>query len=439
MAELEVHLYGQLLGHLLGERDKFDFIAAPAALTRFGVGSTILSLAIPLSNSPRVALVDERRNFFEELLPEGRHRKRLADIAHIDELNTMAMLRRYGRDVAGAIQIIDPTDPAEPRTPSIQPIDEAHVRELFDRAGVAPLGNTGPRRLSSLAGVQDKVLLVRTESGWAEPVDGYPTTHILKPRVDGLPTLIYDEEYGARIARHLGLAHHATFIATFDGADALVVERYDRGPVPGARIHQEDFNQALGYFADQKYETSGHAGLATIAQTLREQAGLGDVERLLRLVTMSVAVGNLDMHAKNLSILHHLDGSMRLAPAYDIVPQLHLGVGTQFAFAISDEFEHDRITRSHLIDAGRSWGIRNAAADIVDDVIERVAAFAAVEQPLPGAHPDLAADIIRFTSNLMAGLGASQEGAEPSSRPAPRPSELPTAGGGWGGPVRGSR
>lgn len=436
MAELEVHLYGQLLGHLVGERDKFDFVATRSALEGFGVGSTILSLAIPLSVSPRTALVGERRNFFEELLPEGRHRTRLAGNARIDESNTMALLRRYGRDVAGAVQIIDPTDPAEPRTPSIEPIDDARVGELFSRASLEPLGNTGPRRLSSLAGVQDKVLLVRTDSGWAEPVDGYPTTHILKPKMDGLPTLIYDEEYGARVARHLGLAEHETFIATFDGADALVVERYDRGPVPGTRIHQEDFNQALGYFAEQKYETSGHAGLATIAETLREQAGLGDVERLLRLATMSVAVGNLDMHAKNLSILHHLGGAIHLAPAYDIVPQVHLGVGTQFAFAISGEFEHDRITRSHLIDAGRSWGIRSAAADIVDDVIERVATFAAAEKPLPGAHPELAADIARFTSNLSTGRGASQDGAEPLSRPQPRPRQLPIAEGGWGGPVR---
>ncbi|HWK20097.1 MAG TPA: HipA domain-containing protein [Microbacteriaceae bacterium] len=438
MAELEVHLYGTLLGHLVGERARFDFVAAPAALERFGIGATVLSLAIPLSANPRAALVGERRNFFEELLPEGRHRKRLADNAHIDESNTMAMLRRYGRDVAGAVQIIDSSDPAEPRTPSVQPIGDARVRELFSLARVAPLGNTGPRRLSSLAGVQDKVLLARTEAGWAEPVDGYPTTHILKPSVDDMPTLIYDEEYGARIARHLGLADHETGVVTFDGTDALVVERYDRGSVPGGRIHQEDFNQALGYFADQKYETSGHAGLATIAETLREQAGLGDVEQLLRLVTMSVAVGNLDMHAKNLSILHHLDGSIRLAPAYDIVPQLHLGVGTQFAFAISGELEHDRITRSHLIDAGRSWGLRNAP-NIVDDVLAQVATFATTEQPLPGAHPDLAADIARFTANLMAGIGASQDGTAPSARPETHPRALPVADGGWGGPVRGGR
>lgn len=70
---------------------------------------------------------------------------------------------------------------------------------------------------------------------------------ILKPAPAEHPQLIFDEEYGARIARALGLAEFETRTATFAGAHALVIERYDRAPdAPLGRIHQEDVNQALG-------------------------------------------------------------------------------------------------------------------------------------------------------------------------------------------------
>ncbi|WP_206444019.1 HipA domain-containing protein [Nocardioides turkmenicus] len=60
--------------------------------------------------------------------------------------------------------------------------------------------------------------------------------------------MIYDEEYGARIAQALGLTTYETFIEEFAGTPALVIERYDRGhEVDGvpSRMHQEDFNQAI--------------------------------------------------------------------------------------------------------------------------------------------------------------------------------------------------
>ena len=118
MAELEVHLYGTLLGHLVGERARFDFVAAPAALERFGIGATVLSLAIPLSANPRAALVGERRNFFEELLPEGRHRKRLADNAHIDEYAFGNMQNHV------------------PKAPRRLLLHKAEIRKLFGLAAV---------------------------------------------------------------------------------------------------------------------------------------------------------------------------------------------------------------------------------------------------------------------------------------------------------------
>jgi serine/threonine-protein kinase HipA len=70
--------------------------------------------------------------------------------------------------------------------------------------------------------------------------------------------MIYSEEYASRLARALGLASYATWIETFEGTDALVIERCDRDDaIPGRRLHQEDFNWALGASGAEKYQDHG--------------------------------------------------------------------------------------------------------------------------------------------------------------------------------------
>ena len=89
-------------------------------------------------------------------------------------------------------------------------------------------------------------------------IDGWPSTHILKPESRDYPTSIYDEEFGARFARATGLTSFPTWIEEFDGVPAVVIERYDRSPdAPQGRIHQEDFNQVLGAAGNQKYQKYG--------------------------------------------------------------------------------------------------------------------------------------------------------------------------------------
>lgn len=404
MSELNVELYGQHIGVLDGTRDRFDFNADLGAVNLHGDGSTVLSFAVPLTMTPRPEALLSRRNFFEEILAEGTSRQSLAGNARLDGDNTMALLRRYGRDVAGAIQIWDSSDPNEPRTPSSVPVSPARVRELLANVKRAPLGNTTLQRMSSLAGVQDKIVLAQIDGQWAEPLDGFASTHIIKPVAPKYPTVIFDEEYGSRLARHLGLADFDTRIETFDGVSALVIERYDRKA--DGRIHQEDFNQALGFRGDQKYQEHGHSGLASIASVLTENINRRATERLLQMTALSVAVGNLDMHAKNISVLHLADGTVRLAPMYDVVPQIHQPLSKDFAFTVNGVFAHSDITRDDLVAEGASWGIRGAVG-IVDETIAQVAEFVAGERPVAGAHHSLTDDITRFCQNLTDGRGAS--------------------------------
>src|SRR5699024_5100340 len=321
---LAVELYGTVIGTLEGERRTFDFTATSAGLERFGLASQVLSTTIPLvMRAPRHHAA-RRRNWFTELLPEGDQLDHMVAAAGLRRGDTPAFLARYGRDVAGALQIWDLDDPTEPRKPALRTLDEAQVRELLTDPIGSPLANAPERGKSSLAGVQPKIVLTRQSNGWAQALGGYPTTHILKPQLQGARlSTIYDEEYGARLARVVGLADFGARVQVFDGLPALVIERYDRRD--GQRVHQEDFNQVLGAGGNEKYqEYGGVVSFARIAGEL-DRAGLGsELPRLARMVTFAVAIGNLDLHAKNLSVLHPVDRDASLAPAYDVVPQAHL-------------------------------------------------------------------------------------------------------------------
>ncbi|MFE6919896.1 type II toxin-antitoxin system HipA family toxin [Nocardia sp. NPDC057663] len=224
------------------------------------------------------------------------------------------------------------------------------------------------------------------------------------------PTSIYDEEYGARIVRAADLADFQTWIAEFDGVSALVIERYDRAQnAPGGRIHQEDFSQILGATGDQKYQRfGGRVSLERIAKTLMTTVGREPVARLLRMTTAAVAVGNLDMHAKNISLLHPPDGSAGLAPAYDFVPQVHQPNDGEMALAIDQEYRHRAITRAQLVAEGQRWGLRNAD-DLVESALASVLDTVETELPHPRAYPELQSDIARFASNLRAGRPAGRQ------------------------------
>ncbi|MGO1256986.1 type II toxin-antitoxin system HipA family toxin, partial [Microbacterium gubbeenense] len=396
---LQVELYGTPVGELEGEPRTFDFTPSTEAIEKFGDNSSVLSVAVPLTRRQRRDRAPRRRIWFEELLPEGDQYDHMLARAGLRRGDTLRFLARYGRDVAGALQVWDLDDPSEPRVPSAQPVSDTEIRQLLDDPIGAPLGNAPSTGRTSLGGVQPKIVLARTSEGWSQALGGFPSTHILKPQLDGgLASVIYDEEYGARVARRLGVMTYSTLIEDFDGLPTLVIERYDRHD--GARIHQEDFNQALGASGIEKYQEYGGAvTLGRIAATLDAYAARPDVRLFARSLILAVAIGNLDMHAKNVSLLHPADGSTHLAPAYDIVPQAHRSDG-RLALAIAKEYRHSAITRTHLVDEIASWGVRDATA-YVTQALEEIDDIVTTEDPLDGAHADLHRDIRRFTRNLL--------------------------------------
>ena len=399
---LAVELHGTIIGTLEGDARSFDFIPSAEAVERFNANSAVLSVAIPLVPHQRRDQSGRRRNWFAELLPEGDQYDYMLQQAGLRAGDTPRFLARYGRDMAGALQLWDLDDPTEPAEPGVRPVTAAQIRGLLEDPIGSPLANAPQVGKSSLGGVQPKIVLARTDEGWAQALGGHPTTHILKPQLKGdKATVIFDEEYGSRLARRMGLATFQTRVEEFDGLAALVIERYDRAD--GRRIHQEDFNQALGASQNQKYqEMGGVVSLRRVAETLVRHAPGQDLARLARMVILAVGIGNLDMHAKNIGLLHPADGSVHLAPAYDVVPQAHLNNDGKIALAVNRKYRHGDITRDDLLAEFTSWGLSRAAATIAD-TLDQLAEAATDEVPLDGAFPALQEQILGFIETLRGG------------------------------------
>ena len=311
----------------------------------------------------------------------------------VRENDTFGLLAALGRDCAGAL-VIQPADdppPPIPTTLTAEPLSDGDIAALVSNLRSAPLGAGGRVRIS-LAGVQDKLLLTRMPDGrWGRPVDGTPSTHILKPEIAAYPATVENEAFGMRLARALELDVANVETTTIAGRQLIVVERYDRiiGPDGSVqRLHQEDLCQATGVPPQQKYEEDGGPSLLRIARLVDAATTRDSLEALLRAVALDVLLGNGDAHAKNFSILHEQSGTLRLAPLYDLMSTLHYG-DDRLALYIDGVQRVDRVSGQRLINEAVRWGLaRGRATDIIRDLAHRTPGAVAVARAETPNVPD---------------------------------------------------
>lgn len=405
---LAVWLYGVRVATVEEERGRLSLDYTEEALTRFPLGSPLLSLRLPLS-----AQRFEHQTvlaFIDGLLPEEEQRRVIAADLLLLASNTFALIRALGRECAGAIVILPEGEapPSQLTTLTAERLTEADLERLVANLRSAPLG-FGPGVRLSLAGVQEKLLLTRLPDGtWGRPVDGTPSTHILKPPLARFERTVENEFFCMRFARQLGLPVADVETLTVAGRPMLLVERYDRivhADDTVERIHQEDLCQALGFPPTRKYEEDRGPSLRQIARLLADVAGRDAVETLLRATTFNLLVGNGDAHGKNFSLLHEPGGTVRLAPLYDLMSSRIYGDG-RLAMKIDGEQRMDRVTAERLLDEAAAWGLRRTTATgIVRDLLERVAAAAdAAAAEVPGSPASLRPLIDREHDALWAQL-----------------------------------
>ena len=131
-------------------------------------------------------------------------------------------------------------------------------------------------------------------------------------------------------------------------------------PVP-RRLHQEDFAQALGVAASNKYEKNNEGYLKKLFDVIRAHSAdpMTDSLKLWDICVFNYLIGNTDNHIKNLSLLYSEDlKSVRLAPAYDIVSTMIYQSSTEnMALSIGGICNINEITRASFEKAASQVGI----------------------------------------------------------------------------------
>jgi serine/threonine-protein kinase HipA len=372
--ELAVWLHGTCVATIDSERRRPRLTYTDESRRLYSPGTPLLSLSLPVraERFPQGVV----RPFLDGLLPEGEPRRIIAREVGVDGDDTYGLISALGRDCAGAIVIQPLGEPAPPPSTTLtaEHLSDESLALLVRNLKNAPLGAGGRVRIS-LAGVQEKLLLTRMPDGtWGRPVDGTPSTHILKPEIAAYPGAVENEAFCMRVAKHLGLQVANVETTQVAGRKVIVVERYDRLVQPDGtveRIHQEDFCQATGTRPDDKYQEDGGPSLARIADIVSAVTVRGSLERLLQAVTLNTLVGNGDAHAKNFSLLHERSGVLHLAPLYDAMCTLTYD-DDRLAMYVDDVHRTNRVTAQRLVNEGASWGLpRRRCEEIVTVILDR--------------------------------------------------------------------
>ena len=355
------------VGTLAGNRpENTVFAYAPEYLA--AEGAAPISLSLPLqeaSFSPA-----QTKNYFDSLLPEGYTRRTVAQWIHADEDDYLTILHALGCECLGALQI---TAEGETHGASYEPLALDQVKALATE-GASKSAELVISSHLSLAGATGKVGLYYDGKTWFLPRGTAPSTHIVKQSHVRMKHIVQNEQLALMTAKNCGLQVADSFIInTGNGADEEILfaaGRYDRsfsnsgkiidGLTAPLRLHQEDFAQALGIPASQKYERAGENHLARMFDLLRRHSAdpIRDMTRLWDQIVFNWLIGNTDAHVKNFSLLYGPDlRTLRLAPAYDLLAAAIYPTTRELSFRIGGAATVAAVTEASFEAAAREAGL----------------------------------------------------------------------------------
>ncbi|MBS0288152.1 MAG: type II toxin-antitoxin system HipA family toxin [Proteobacteria bacterium] len=375
MRKLAVYFHREFVGELVQETDgklKFTYLSEwlnnPNAIP--------LSYSLPLSATP----FDHKlcQGFFGGLLPESLQRELIAKNLGISPRNDFAMLEKIGGECAGAITFIPAGEKLNNTHYHYQTLKDKELAEILRVLPRRPLllGMEGIRL--SLAGVQDKIAVKVAQGQIALPLEGAPSTHILKPAIDHFADIVYNEAFCLQLAEKIGLSVAKAAIHTVEEINYLLIERYDRivkndGTIE--RLHQEDFCQALGISSVMKYQNEGGPSLKQCFKLLREVSTTPalDLRTFLDAVIFNFIIGNHDAHGKNFSLLYQRK-QIRLSPLYDLVSTIYYPeLSTKMAMKIGSKYQSQEVLPRHFEQMAEEVGlaiplVRGRVSELIHNV-----------------------------------------------------------------------
>ncbi|MDT8283292.1 MAG: type II toxin-antitoxin system HipA family toxin [Gammaproteobacteria bacterium] len=397
-------------------------------------GARPITLSMPLQH--RAYSGEIVYNYFDNLLPDNNQiRDRIQARFKVPSSHPFDLLSAIGMDCVGAVQMVSNDDePHDVRRIEGEPLSDVQIAQLLKNYRTAPLGmveGDGCEFRISIAGAQEKTALLWKNNAWHRPTGTTPTTHIFKLPIGkiehsgmDLSDSCENEWLCLKIAEAFELPVCHAEVVMFDGAKALVVERFDRRPGDGwiMRLPQEDMCQALGVSPNIKYESDGGPAIEAIMRfLLQSREAKHDRALFLKSQVLFWLLAAIDGHAKNFSVFIEPDGRFRMTPLYDIMSAHPLLANKQLqakkikmAMAISGKNRHYHwrtIQPRHFLSTARQAGFNEKTArDLVIDMMDVVeAVIARVEAQIPDNFPDAIATPIlmgiRKQRDLYVGLG----------------------------------
>lgn len=277
--------------------------------------------------------------FFQNLLPEGPLRARIAEMRGCSENDHFELLAATGKDLPGDVHAM----PAELDRATLERIITQNNGALEVSVVAEPMDDA-----ISVSGVQAKLGLLRERGGRFVARTKFTNESFLRHVIAKLPAADYShlpelEDLSLRMARAAGVhvveaelaplamlvaEHHYDLGPIDEQTKFLAVYRYDRdAQTPTRRIHCEDFAQILGVQTEDKYTQS----YLMVAAVLLDTPGLGEaaVHELLRRILVNDLMGNPDMHLKNIGLRYTDPQTPDLPPAYDIVAYAAYPIGVK--------------------------------------------------------------------------------------------------------------
>lgn len=380
--KLDVFLYDTKCGELYSTSDKgivFDYSEAYISKPQ----SIPLSISLPLEK--KHFSQKECFSYFYGLLPEGNIKKKIAANLHISETSVLKLLKALGGECAGTVSLFNseekypiPQIKYEFNESNYRLISQEEISTLLQNSITVPVVNSIPDYRLSLAGAQEKLALAYINGKWYVPLNGAPSTHIIKPPRNDFSDISANEYICMTIAKEfLFQVPKVQLLKIKDKNkefEVFCIERYDRkisfdnGKMYIQRIHQEDFCQALGISSDYKYQNDGGPGISDIINLVREKSSVPiiDIQRIVELLIFQLYIGNCDAHGKNYSFL--FDDGIRLSPAYDIISTvIYPSLSRKLSMKIGKYYEIERLSKIHLLETFEKCKIKKSTVNKIID------------------------------------------------------------------------
>ena len=316
-------------GDILRASFEADYIADPQrptlTLALRGATEADTQAILGAARDVRLARSDSHwPSYFQNLLPEGHNRDRLALERRCSPDDEFELLAAAGHDLMGALEV-EPVPLREGIPDTVRHWHTALGLDVLEPGFVeSPVEDA-----AALPGAVTKFSAVQDGRRYVVKRHGLAGDFILKLPSTRHPDLVANEATCYALCAALGLnCAEAQVITRADAdlpedlpfQDILAVRRFDRGP-NNQRVHTEEFAQVLQVEPKRKYGQGLMVDYPNMLRVLNRLSSrpAQDVQEFVKRFVAFILMGNVDAHLKNWALLYPDGITPRLAPLYDPV------------------------------------------------------------------------------------------------------------------------